>query len=233
MYPCIEIKDENSFSAGIKKIYDILYTAYGPQDWWPGDSRLEIIIGAILTQAVSWKNVEKAIGNLKNNGLLDINGLDQIEQDQLAQLIKPSGYYNMKAKKLKSFIRFLKEDYNASLDNLAKGKPDNKREELLEIYGIGPETADSILLYAFNKPVFVIDTYTKRIFSRIGYIKANISYQKLQAKIENNLKTDKKLYNEYHALLVKHAKEHCLKSSPLCKGCPINNFDKEERYVNG
>ena len=119
MYPCSEIKDENPFSAGIKKIYDILYTAYGPQDWWPGDSRLEIIIGAILTQAVSWKNVEKAIDNLKANGLLDINRLDQIEQDKLAQLIKPSGYYNMKAKKLKSFIHFLKEDYNSNLDNLA------------------------------------------------------------------------------------------------------------------
>ncbi|HKL13792.1 MAG TPA: endonuclease III domain-containing protein [Halanaerobiales bacterium] len=232
MYPCSQIKNSYDFSEGIKIIYEELYSIYGPQNWWPGDSRIEIIIGAILTQAVSWQNVEKAINNLKEEDLLNIKKLEQIKNDYLAELIKPSGYYNMKAKKLKSFINFTKENYNLSLDDLAKGKPKQKREELLEIYGIGPETADSILLYAFDKPEFVIDTYTKRILSRIGYVDENIQYKTLKNKIENNLKKDSKLYNEYHALLVKLAKEHCLKSSPLCEKCPLNNTDKEERYVN-
>ena len=228
MYPCQKIAQEHEFSTGIKKVYNILYSTFGPQDWWPGESKIEIIIGAILTQAVSWKNVEKAISNLKEADLLDLKSLKQIDKDKLAKLIKPSGYYNMKAKKVKSFINFIEENYNSNLNTFGKGKPTEKRKELLTIYGIGPETADSILLYAYNKPVFVIDAYTKRILSRINYIQQNISYKKLQNKIENNLKPDSKLYNEFHALFVKLAKEHCLKSSPLCENCPLNNIDEEE-----
>ena len=223
MYPCSRLSKKHSFPEGINKVYEIIYKEFGPQDWWPGDSKIEIIVGAILTQAVSWSNVEKAISNLKENNILSIQKLDEIDQNKLAQLIKPSGYYNMKARKLKSFVQYIKENYNASLNNFSEGKPEQKRSELLEIYGIGPETADSILLYAFDKPVFVIDTYTKRILSRIGYIKENISYDKLQNKIAENLEEDHNLYNEYHALLVKLAKENCFKSSPLCIDCPINN----------
>jgi endonuclease-3 related protein len=232
MYPCQNFSENNEFSKGVNLLFKILYNEYGPQQWWPGESKIEIIIGAILTQAVSWSNVEKAIDNLKENDLLNIKKLDYINKENLAKLIKPSGYYNMKAKKLKSFINFLKVNYNLNLNSFGKGKPQEKRKELLSIYGIGPETADSILLYAFNKPVFVIDTYTKRIFSRISYVRENISYEKLQNKFENNIENDFKKYNEYHALLVKHAKEYCLKSSPLCKDCPLNYLYEEEKYDN-
>ncbi|MCF8001440.1 MAG: endonuclease III domain-containing protein [Halanaerobiales bacterium] len=231
MFPCSNLSENKNISKGLHLIYEKLYLKFGPQDWWPADSKLEIIIGAILTQAVSWSNVEMAISNLKDEKLLDIKKLHQINENRLAKLIKPSGYYNMKAKKLKSFIDVIVNEYNSNLDAFGKGKPEQKRKELLEIYGIGPETADSILLYAYQKPVFVIDTYTKRILSRTGYIKKNISYEKLQAIIENNIETNQELFNEYHALLVKLAKENCWKSSPLCEECPLNKHYEEEKYA--
>jgi len=224
MYPCSNIKDKYNKSEGIKIVYKNLINHYGPQKWWPADSRIEVIIGAILTQAVSWSNVEKAIINLKNADLIDFEKIKEIKINRLAELIKPSGYYNMKAKKIKAFVSYLDKHYDLDLNQLNKGKPETIRKKLLEIYGIGPETADSILLYALNKPVFVIDTYTKRIFSRIGYTTKDIAYNKLKEIIENNLETDLKVFNEYHALLVKHAKEHCIKSSPLCNKCPLNNI---------
>lgn len=232
MYTCNEWKKKYNFSKGITKIYELLYEKFGPQNWWPAESKEEIIIGAILTQAVSWNNVEKALNNLKENNLLDFKKISRIKKDKLALLIKPSGYYNMKAEKLKSFTSFFKDNYNFKFKEFSEGKLKQKREELLEIYGIGPETADSILLYGFNRPIFVIDTYTKRILSRVGYIKEKISYHKLQEKIENNLESDYQLYNEYHALLVKLAKDYCFKSSPLCSSCPLNIITEEEKYVN-
>jgi endonuclease-3 related protein len=224
MYPCSIIKEEYDKSEGIEIVYKKLFDHYGPQKWWPGDSQVEIIIGAILTQAVSWSNVEKAIVNLKNADLIDLEKLKEIEVNKLAELIKPSGYYNMKAKKLKAFISYLDKYFDLDLNQLNKGKPEKIRKRLLEIYGIGPETADSILLYALDKPVFVIDTYTKRIFSRIGYTTKDVAYNKMKEIIESNLETKLQVFNEYHALLVKHAKEHCIKSSPLCNKCPLNNF---------
>lgn len=224
MYPCNNIKKKYNKSEGIDIIYSELFNHYGPQNWWPADSRVEVIIGAILTQAVSWSNVEKAILNLKKAQLINLEKLKNVDINRLAELIKPSGYYNMKAKKLKAFVSYLDKKYDLDLNKLNKGKPETIRNKLLEIYGIGPETADSIILYALEKSVFVIDAYTKRIFSRIGYTKENVAYNKLKEIIENNLKTDLKVFNEYHALLVKHAKEHCIKSSPLCNKCPLNNF---------
>ncbi len=229
MFPCSNLSEGKNISKGLLLIYEILYAKFGSQDWWPGDSKLEIIIGALLTQAVSWSNVEMAIDNLKEEKLLDIKKLYHIDENKLARLIKPSGYYNMKAKKLKSFIEFIVNEYNSNLNSFGRGKLEQKRKELLEIYGIGPETADSILLYAYQKPVFVIDTYTKRILSRINYIEEDISYEKLQALIENNIESKQKLFNEYHALLVKLAKNCCLKSSPLCEECPLNQHYEEEK----
>ncbi len=229
MFPCNYLSENKTLSEGLPLIYEKLYLIYGPQDWWPGDSKLEIIIGAILTQAVSWSNVEMAIDNLKGQNLIDINKLHKIDKNRLAKLIKPSGYYNMKAKKLKSFIDVVVNEYNSNLDDFGKGKREQKRKELLEIYGIGPETADSILLYAYQKPVFVIDTYTKRIFSRINYIEKDISYENLQSLIEDNIETKQELFNEYHALLVNLAKDYCLKSSPFCDQCPLNKHYEEEK----
>lgn len=229
MFPCSNLSKNKNISEGLLLIYETLYSEFGTQNWWPGESKLEIIIGAILTQAVSWSNVEMAIENLKEEKLLEIKKLYEIKEKKLAELIKPSGYYNMKAKKLKSFIEVIVNEYNSNIDDFGKGKLEQKRKELLEIYGIGPETADSILLYAYQKPVFVIDAYTKRILSRINYINKDISYEKLQSLIENNLESNQELFNEYHALLVKLAKEYCLKSSPLCDECILKKHYKEER----
>lgn len=229
MFPCSTLSENKSISKGLQLIYNTLYLKFGPQDWWPGDSKLEIIIGAILTQAVSWSNVEMAIDNLKAENLLNIKKLHEIDKNRLAELIKPSGYYNMKARKLKSFIEVIVTEYNSNIDDFGKGKLEQKRKELLEIYGIGPETADSILLYAYQKPVFVIDTYTKRILSRVDYIEKDITYERLQVLIENNIESNQELFNEYHALLVNLAKNYCLKSSPLCEECPLNKHYEEEK----
>lgn len=214
------------------KIYSILSKQFGKQNWWPttleGDlhpsyhgkkinekQRFEIIAGAILTQNTSWKNVEKAIINLNKAKVLSVEKLKSIRLTQLAALIKPSGYYNQKAERLKIVAAFFDKNKNPS------------REQLLEVKGIGPETADSILLYAFNKPVFVIDTYTKRIFSRIGMCKDKCSYDELQTLFHKSLKKDAKLYNEYHALLVELAKRNCRKN-PLCSNCQIRNLCKKQ-----
>jgi len=195
---------------------------YGPQYWWPaGDKNreTEIIIGAILTQNTSWTNVEKAIKNLRENNLIDFKKINKINSTKLANLIKSSGYYNQKAKKLKAFSNFIKK-YDYNLKKLENKK--NLREELLKIHGIGKETADSILLYALNKPVFVIDAYTKRILHRLKLADENSSYDDLQKLFMENLPKDSKLFNEYHALLVKLGKDFC-KKKPVCDKCPLNN----------
>ncbi len=209
----------------IARIYKFLFERYSSQKWWPttleGElhpsyhgkkhnekQKFEIIIGAILTQNTSWKNVEKAVYHLNKNKLLDIRKLEKIPEKKLAELIRPAGYYNQKARKIKEIIKFL------------KSKKSINRENLLSVWGIGPETADSILLYAYSKPIFVIDAYTKRIFSRLGYCKEKCSYDELQQLFMKNLKPDARLFNEYHALLVELAKQHC-RTKPICKGCPL------------
>lgn len=213
----------------IKKIYTQLYKSFGKQGWWPltieghyskhhagppktNNHKFEIIIGAILTQNTNWKNVEKALYNLSKNNLISIKKIKNIKQDKLAKLIKSAGYYNQKAERLKLIANFLSKN------------PNPTREQLLEVKGIGPETADSILLYAYNKPFFVIDSYTKRIFQRLGH-KAK-DYEEWQKQFIDALPKDTKLFNEYHALLVELGKNHC-KNKPICKECPIKVICKK------
>lgn len=202
-------------------IYKKLYKFYGPQKWWPADTRFEVIIGAILTQNTSWKNVEKALKNLKKaNVLLSPQGLGKLNKRQLSRLIKPAGYYNVKAKRLKNFLSFLTAEYSGSLYNLSRQETENLRQEFLGVNGIGPETCDSILLYAFRRPVFVVDAYTKRIFARHKIFRADTDYHEMQKIFMDNLPRDHKLYNEYHALIVRMGKELCRKV-PNCKACPL------------
>ncbi len=198
-------------------IFKRLLNTFGPQYWWPGDTAFEIIVGAILTQNTSWKNVEKAIKNLKELELLIPEKLALIEEKKLALIIKPAGFFNVKAKRLKNFISYLEKN-NFDFEKI-KGKED-LRSELLKINGIGKETTDSILLYAFNKPYFVVDAYTKKIFDRLGILEEKASYDCFQKLFHEHLPRDVQLYNEYHALIVRLGKENCRKK-PFCDSCPI------------
>jgi len=200
----------------VYEIYKNLYDFYGPQHWWPADNWFEVTVGAVLTQNTSWNNVEKSIKNLKQRDLLELQKLSKIEEDDLAQLIRSSGFYNLKSKRLKNFLEWLKK-YNYDIDKIKNKSVTSLREELLSIKGIGKETADSILLYAFEMPVFVIDAYTKRMFSRLGLILSR-EYDEFQNFFEKNLTKDVQLYNEYHALIVKHSKVYC-KKTPKCSNC--------------
>ena len=204
----------------LMRIFELLFKRYGRQYWWPGQSRCEITIGAILTQNTNWTNVEKAIANLKQADRLSTGKLHETRQTELAELIRPAGYYNIKAKRLKNFLDWLFANYNGDLENLERLSADMLREELLQINGVGPETADSIVLYAFDKPVFVVDAYTCRIAGRHGLIEEGADYQQVQDFFQSNLAEDVQLYNEYHALLVRVGKEHC-KPKPRCNGCPL------------
>lgn len=204
----------------IKEFYKSLYSRYGPQHWWPAESALECILGTILTQNTSWANVEKAFENLKARSLISIDKLDSIQTEKLANLIRPSGYFNQKAIKIKTFVSYVKKTYDGDLDKMLGQDTHKLREELLCIKGIGPETADSILLYALNKPVFVIDTYTYRVLSRHSIIPERTSYQDMQELLTNSLPIDVQIFNEYHALFVKVGKEHC-KRKAICRGCPL------------
>jgi len=202
-------------------IYKKLYSHFGPQHWWPAESPFEVMVGAILTQNTNWQNVEKAMGNLKMHKLLNPHKLYRLPHKILARLIKPAGYYNVKAKRLKEFLGFLMKSYQGNLKKMSLDNLKELRSRLLSVNGIGPETADSILLYALEKPVFVVDAYTKRILSRHLLIKEDTNYEETQNLFMKNLKTDVRLFNEYHALLVKLGKELCLKRRPKCQICPL------------
>ena len=207
-----------------EKIWDIyqrLYRSFGPQSWWPGETPFEVIIGAILTQNTNWQNVAKAIGNLKKAKVLTPRKLHSLPIDRLARLIRPSGYFNIKAKRLKSFLDFLFKNYQGKLDKMFSQPLDELRQEILAVKGIGPETADSILLYAGEFPIFVVDTYTKRIFSRKKLFAEDTDYYQAQKIFMENLKKDVQLYNEYHALIVRLGKDFCKKTKPKCGICPI------------
>jgi len=212
---------QNSNKHKLYAIYQKLYSHFGPQHWWPAETPFEVMVGAILTQNTNWQNVEKAINNLKKHKLLGARKLYKLSSRRLASLIRPAGYYNVKAKRLKEFLRFLFQSYKGNLRKLSRKNTQALREELLAINGIGPETADSILLYALNKPAFVVDAYTKRIFSRHGFLKEDSGYAQVQNLFTQNLKKDVKLFNEYHALLVRLGKEFCLKRKPKCEICPL------------
>jgi len=220
----------------IKKVHDILLEEYGEQGWWPktrkGEripgydkrnkhkrpskkERLEITLGAILTQNTSWKNVEKTIEKLHEKGLVNAGKLKELPEKELAELIRSSGYFNQKARKIKEFLKY-------------EGKV--TREGLLSIWGIGPETADSILLYAYHRPYFVVDAYTKRVFSRMGLCPDGMEYEEIQEIFHSKLERDPALFNEYHALIVEHAKRHCRKN-PECEGCPVERICRNRNAV--
>jgi endonuclease-3 related protein len=213
-----------SFDKKLNNIFEILYNTFGPQHWWPGDSPFEVAVGAILTQNTNWSNVKKAIENLKKYKLLEPYKIYKIDHKKLSELIKSSGYYTIKAKRLKSFIDFLIKEYNGKIESMNNEDTFLLRKKLLSINGIGKETADSILLYAINKPIFVIDTYTKRILSRHGISKDKDSYDYYQNLFHKSLKKDVKLFNEYHALIVKVGKTFCKSKRPLCDQCPLKGI---------
>jgi len=202
-----------------QEIYERLLSQYGHQAWWPADSPFEVIVGAILTQNTAWTNVEKALANLKAEKLLTPEKLARVSFPKLASLILPAGYYNQKAKKLKIFLDYLATEYELDLENFLALPTERLREELVSLWGIGEETADSICLYAANKPIFVVDAYTVRVFSRLGIVSEDISYAALQTLFMSNLKHDGRLFNEYHALIVRHGKWTCRKREPLCTEC--------------
>lgn len=211
----------------LKNMYHAMHKQLGQQHWWPGDTPVEVAIGAILTQNTNWNNVEKAIDVLKQHELLDINKINNIKEDKLAQFIRPTGYYNVKAKRLKNFTAYLVDKYKAVIENMQTEDTEKLRTELLSIKGIGQETADSILLYALNRPVFVIDSYTKRILSRHNILSLKHSYEEFQTLFHESVKKDVKTYNEYHALLVNIGKNFCKTNSPKCNNnvaCPLSSF---------
>ena len=205
----------------IRAFYDAMFTAYGPQHWWPAETPFEVVIGAILTQNTNWKNVERAIANLKRENLLSPEALARVPTEQLAEVIRPAGYYRIKAKRLKNFITMLVRDFGGDLAALFALRTSSLREAVLAVSGIGPETADSIVLYAAAKPVFVIDTYTARILYRHGVIDLGATYEDMQALMQDNLAEDVAMFQEYHALLVEVGKRQCKKAAPNCAGCPL------------
>ncbi len=215
---------EKKIEKKLSRIYRGLLVFFGPQHWWPGETPFEVCIGAILTQNTSWQNVERAIGNLKAKKLLCPSRLRHISQKKLAGLIRPSGYFNIKARRLKEFLYFLFDEYGGDLNKMFKTEIRQLREQLLSVNGIGPETCDSILLYAGNKPIFVIDAYTRRILLRHRLIQEDATYHDMQELFMENLPKAVRLYNEYHALLVRLGKEICLKNNPECQICPLKRL---------
>ena len=206
--------------ARLVDVFARLHEEFGPRCWWPAETPFEVCVGAILTQNTNWRNVEKAIANLKGERLLSPEAIRDIEVHQLAAVIKPAGFFNVKALRLKEFVVFLWERYDGDLERMFKVDWMELRRELLAVRGIGPETCDSILLYAGHKPTFVVDAYTRRIFSHLGLIEPAASYEEIRSYFMSNLPEDVKLFNEYHALIVEHAKTYC-RSNPRCTGCPL------------
>jgi endonuclease-3 related protein len=205
----------------LKRYYKRLFSAYGPQHWWPADTPFEVMVGAILTQNTAWTNVERAVANLKKENALTPEGLKRLPLSALARLIRPAGYFNVKAKRLKAFIRFLYKGFDGDLDRMFKTPTPILREQLLGVWGVGPETADSMLLYAARRPVFVVDAYTQRVLVRHELAPAETNYAGTQRQLMDGLPQDVKYYNEYHALLVRVGKQHC-GTKPRCDGCPLS-----------
>ncbi|MDD3345253.1 MAG: hypothetical protein PHO34_02295 [Candidatus Omnitrophica bacterium] len=206
----------------LESIFSRLYSAFGPQKWWPAESKFEVIVGAILTQNTNWGNVEKAVAALKNKKCLNPGKILALSPVRLGALIKSAGYYNIKASRLKNFLRFFRDRYSSDIKRMHARSLHVLRKELLQVNGIGEETADSILLYALDKPVFVIDAYTKRIFSRHGIVGKDCTYGQAQDIFMRGLKKSVRMFNEYHALLVKLGKDYCHKQNPKCALCPLN-----------
>lgn len=222
-------RSSREVQAGILRIFKILNGHFGNLHWWPASSPFEVIVGAILTQNTNWQNVEKAIDNLKANSLMSPEALLKAEDHVIAQLIRPSGYFNIKTARLKSFLLFLSENFGNDLDRMFSRKLWPLREELLKIKGVGRETADSILLYAGNKAIFVVDAYTKRIFLRHGLIDVKADYDEIQQLFMKHLPPSHDLFNQYHALIVNTGKMFCAKKEPRCTECPLLVLLQEPR----
>lgn len=208
------------------EIYAALFDHFGPQRWWPGDTQLEMAVGAVLTQNTSWTNVSRAICNLKAANLLSFSSLQSLPEDALAEKIKPSGYFNLKARRIKNLLALISRDTpSGDLEFFFAQETPTLREKLLAVKGIGPETADSILLYAAQRPVFVVDSYTYRMLTRHGLIGQETDYAEMQSLFMDTLPADVQLFNEYHALIVRLGKEYCKKTRPLCSQCPLRTFE--------
>src|ERR1700719_3813594 len=204
--------------------YETLFAALGSQHWWPGRTAFEIIIGAILTQNTSWSNVELAIGNLRRSNPPPPRAIEDVPVGRLAALIRSSGYFRQKARKLKAFVRFLRREHKGSLVKMWRTPTPTLREQLLGVHGIGPETADSILLYAGRHPVFVVDAYARRMLERHHLAEPKHSYEEVRQLFERNLPADVPLYNEFHALIVRTGKDYCRARNPRCEECPLVHF---------
>ena len=210
----------------LRDMYDRLWAAYGPQHWWPAETPTEVVIGAILTQNTAWKNVTRAIDNLKAADSMTWTSLRQLSEDALAKLIQPSGTYHVKAARLKAFVDHLWQHHDGSLASMLDGDLDDARRRLLAIPGIGPETADAILLYAGNRPSFVVDAYTRRILRRHFVIDAGVGYETVRRLFHEALAPDSQMFNEYHALFVEVGKTHC-RTRARCEGCPLNELSHD------
>jgi endonuclease-3 related protein len=208
-------------AAILQEVYQRLFEAFGPQNWWPGETRFEMMVGAILVQNTSWKNVERAIAGLREADLLEPHALHAADDEELEERIRPAGYFRVKARRLRSLLDFLVRRYDASIDAMFRTPIDELRQQLLGIHGVGPETADSILLYAGSLPSFVVDAYTHRILSRHGWIDPESDYHQIQEYFQDRLPADAAMFNEYHALLVNLGKNYCKKQKPLCGNCPL------------
>lgn len=215
--------DKERLSRALLDIYHRLLVRYGPQHWWPAEGPFEMMVGAVLTQNTAWTNVAKAIDNLKAAGALSPGAMRRLPMDRLSSLVHPCGYYNVKAARLKALVDWLGEQYSDDLDRLFGNGVDSLRQQLLSVQGIGEETADSIILYAADKPVFVIDAYTRRILRRIGLAPGADGYRAYQDFFMDNLPADAELFNEYHALLVRLGKEAC-RQRPVCRGCCLSDI---------
>jgi endonuclease-3 related protein len=216
-------KKRNLKASQLGEVYAELRQSFGHQKWWPGDTTFEVMVGAILTQNTAWTNVEKAISNLKKAKKLSFEALRRMPQKKLSQLIRPAGYFNVKADRLKCYLDFLDQECGGDLSKLKRKTMPAIREKLLAVKGVGPETADSILLYALNKTSFVIDAYTKRIFSRHGLAGSHEAYERWREIFMRALPDDRGLYNDFHAQIVRTGKDYCRKV-PRCEKCPLRRF---------
>jgi endonuclease III related protein len=208
----------------LNSYYAALLAAHGPQHWWPGRTRFEVIVGAILTQNTSWSNVKRAIGNLRRAHLLTVLSIESAPSARLERLIRPSGYFRQKTRTLKAFVRFLRTEYAGLLTQMFRTPTSTLRRQLLAVRGIGPETADCILLYAGKHPVFVVDAYARRILERHGHTNSKAGYEQIRAVIERSIPPDAAVYNEFHALMVQTGKQFCRAGAAQCSQCPLREF---------
>ncbi len=203
------------------RIFDVLAVHFGPLHWWPAETPFEVVVGAVLTQNTAWTNVERAIARLKEAGVLSPDALRALERERLEELIRPAGFFRQKAQRLQLFVTHLFARHGGNLCTLLAGPLAQVRAELLSLKGIGPETADSILLYAGEHPSFVVDAYTRRLFTRLGLLQGTEGYDQIRSLFMTSLPGEAELFNEYHALIVEECKTFCRKNKPLCSSCPL------------